>query len=412
MRQFLFILFILLLLFILYDKLSAMSHQPFFSLPTPTPDPLFAIAAEAKKAGAAAINGTIGIVMDEEGKPLLLPSVRTAIESIAPRLSSMSYSYPPLTGLPEFRDVVHALLPRVPGLHIASIASTGGTGALAINLRLMRMLLPEQRPTIILPVPAWGNHPPPCRAANLQILEVPYLHDGAASIHGIVAALKNIDHRVGLLLQVGCHNPTGLDLTLEQWRELASIFKQKDVIVLMDFAYQGFISEPEEDAGPIQLMLEARIPTLVTWSASKNHSIYALRTGLACAYTEDPALVSTIEGHYSSITRMLHSASPTFGQAIVADVQQHHRMPWLQDLRDTRAILDRKRQLLIDGLPSSFTASLRGHGMFAQLPLTEAQIIELKDHHNVFMTLDGRINIAGIPEKRIGELCGKVKVIA
>jgi len=385
--------------------------SPFSKLPVPKPDPLFAIGTEARLAGPTAINGTLGVVMDEEGNPVLFPSVCRALESIAKQLPSGNYSYPKLTGLDEYRAAVEALLPRQDGMHVASIASTGGTGGLAINLRLMRMMLGDSDPTVILPVPAWGNHPPPCKAAGLRIIEVPYLEDGAASIQGILDAVKKEGRPVGLLVQVGCHNPTGLDFSPKQWDELAATLAGQEVMTLLDCAYQGFIGEPIEDIEPIRKFLSHGIPSLVVWSASKNHTIYGLRTGLAAAYVPDKTLLSTVEGHYSSITRMLHSASATFGQSVVVKVQSELKNEWLQDLSRTRVIINRKRASMTALLPDDFKKALRGHGMFAQFPLNESQIHRLKIEHAVYMTLDGRLNIAGIPDARIDELCQKIAAV-
>ena len=389
-----------------------MSFHPFSSLPPSKPDPLFAIGTEAKLAGPSAINGTLGVVMDEEGKPLVFSSVKKALTDLAATLSTLDCSYPALTGLPAYREAVRSLLPSHPSVHFACMASTGGTGALAINLRLLRMLLGDiAQPSIILPTPAWGNHPPPCRAAGLVIAEAPYIVDGVADHRGILDVVARHKGPCGVLLQVGCHNPTGLDLTREQWITLADGIAERSCVALLDIAYQGFIGEPMEDTWPIQLFLERGIPTLVTWSASKNHSIYGLRTGAACAYVPSDTLVAVVEGHYSSITRMLHSAASTFGQAVVAHVQRTYRDAWLADLRTTRSFIDQKRARLTALLPPAFQRALRGHGMFAQLPLTVAQVHALKNEHRVFMTLDGRLNIAGIPERRIEELAEKIQKV-
>ncbi len=380
----------------------------FQALPVPTPDPLFAIGTEAKLAGPNIINGTLGVFMDEDGKPLLFPSSRKAIQDISEKLESFDYSYPLLTGLSDYRTVVTNLILPDAKKPIASMASTGGTGALAINLRLMKMLLKEEKPTIILPVPAWGNHPPVCKGAGFQIVDAPYLIDGRASIEGIIDAMKKTKGPFGILLQVGCHNPTGLDLTMTDWKNLIAALQHHDCIALLDFAYQGFIGEPEEDAAPIKLFVDSGILTLATWSASKNHSIYGLRTGIACAFVENDDEKKVTEGHYSSITRTLHSASATFGQSIIARVQMHYKEEWLSDLRAARETLKTKRAALLKGLPDSFTPCLQGNGMFAMMPLTSEQLLTLKNKHRVFLVPDGRINIAGIPHKKIRELCEKV----
>lgn len=383
-----------------------MTPSPFSRLPAPKPDPLFAIGAEAQAAGPSAINGTLGIFMDEQGHPLVFPSVKKALSSIGKNIENFNYSYPPLTGLPDYRRSVSRLITTEP--YTASIASTGGTGALAINLHLMKMLLPEGSESIILPVPAWGNHHPVCQYAGLHVIEAPYIEHGEASVDGVIDTVKKQTQPFGILLQVGCHNPTGLDYSEEQWGELFDELAKKQSIVLLDFAYQGFKGTPEEDALPIAMARTRGLTTLVTWSASKNHSMYGLRTGLALAFVSTEDEKKTVEGTYSSISRGLHSAAPTFGQAVVALVQEHEQAAWQKDLLEARTVLARKRELMLKYLPNVFHNSLSGFGMFARLPLSETQVNRLKLEHNAFILLDGRINIGGIPEKRIEELCAKI----
>ena len=224
----------------------------------------------------------------------------------------------------------------------------------------------------------------------------------------MIEAAKKIKKSFGVLLQVGCHNPTGLDLGHNQMSTLIAELQKMSCIVLLDFAYQGFKDEPEQDAALIGECIDAGLPTLVTWSASKNHSIYGLRTGLAAAIVSTNAEKNMVDGIYCTIVRGLHSASATFGQAIVASVQKKFSVQWRDDLRSARQMMARKRALLIKNLPDSFHASLAGFGMFAMLPLTSEQIVRLKTEEQVFLAPDGRINIAGIPEKRIAELCEKI----
>ncbi|MDD5055339.1 MAG: aminotransferase class I/II-fold pyridoxal phosphate-dependent enzyme [Candidatus Peribacteraceae bacterium] len=385
--------------------------SPFQSLPVPAPDPIFAIMTEAVAAGTKAINCTIGVVMDEDGQTTLLPSVQRAINDVMEDLKHQRFGYPPLLGVPAFRSSVERLIfgEKHP-YTVASIASTGGTGALAINLRLMAMLLQSKR--ILLPSPAWANHPPPCVAAGLAVIEVPYLENSIPTVQPLIEQLKKEKGDVGLLLQAGSHNPTGIDLENEQWADLVRAIKEKgNCIVLLDCAYQGLKHGVEKDVAMVHLFLRENIPTLVTWSAAKNHSIYALRPGLACAVVPDATTKSSVEGHYSRITRSIHSASSTVGQLVVARVQEHYKEEWLDDLKQVRTTLARKRKAMIELIPATCKAALRGFGMFAMLPLTQEQILRLKNEHNVFMTLDGRINIAGIPDARIGEFCAKVRKV-
>lgn len=382
----------------------------FSSLPVPKPDPLFAIAAEAAKAGPDSINGTLGIYMDEEGNPMVFPSVMSVIVHLEKHLHAFNYSYPLLTGLPKYRDAVTELLSPGGKDIVASMATTGGTGALAVNLRLMKTLLGDAT-NIILPVPAWANHAPPCRGAGLNVVECPYVLNGRASVDAIIDTARKQEGPFGLLLQIGCHNPTGLDLSDRDVRELVGVLQSMPCVALLDFAYQGFKNTPEEDIAPVRLFTDAGITTLVTWSASKNHCIYGLRTGLAAAFVGSESERQTVEGTYSGITRGLHSAAPTFGQAIVALVHQRCPDVWREDLAEARRVMAKKRKTMIQSLPSSFTDALTGFGMFAMLPLTPEQVDRLKTEHQVYLPRDGRLNIAGIPEARIAELCRRIEKV-
>jgi len=382
-----------------------MQISPFASLPAPWSDPLFRIAAEAKKAGTTAIDGTIGIVLTEEGKPLVLPTVQNVLTSLATELTTAHFAYPPLLGLPEYRESVESLLGA--GL-FGSIATTGGTAGVAINLRLLRALLGDDV-TLLLPQPTWVNHANICEGAGMEVKVVEYFSAGLPSLDGIARAIASTKRPFGLLLHAGCHNPTGLDFLSSEWKELALLLSEKRCAVLLDFAYQGLKNSPEEDAEPIRLLREAGVVTLVAWSASKNHSIYGLRTGLAAAAVTNEEEQEKVEGLYSKIARSFTSTAPTIGQHVVARTQQHNFDAWKRDLSDLRALLSQKRSALIAALPSSFHASLGGSGMFAVLPLTQKQILSLKEQHAVFLAPDGRINLSGIPMARIEELGDKIQ---
>ena len=378
----------------------------FLALPPSKPDPIFAIAGKAKAAGPRAINGTIGVYMDETGKPLLFPSVRSAIEDVGGALLDRSYSYPPLLGLPEYRQCVTELLFGKDATLVAGIASTGGTGAVALNLRLALAMDPQI--TLLLPMPAWANHPPLCRASGIKTAEVPYFADGKPSIEGIAQGLKDAKRSVAVLLQAGCHNPAGLDLSEKQWKELAVLLRTREAIVILDLAYQGFSRGIEEDALPALLLRDTGITTLIAWSASKNHSLYSERTGFACAVVPDEKTQREVEGHYSTITRGIHSASATFGQSVVARVQTAYQAEWRADVAEAREMLKKKRGVLATTLPEDLRAAVAGNGMFAVLSLTPGEIDRLQTEELVFLTGDGRVNIAGIPLDRMEELAAKI----
>ncbi len=382
----------------------------FSNLPIAVPDPIFAVAAKARAAGPEAIDGTVGVYLSEEGKPALFPSVQRALQDVGATLAVRSYSYPPLTGLPAYRAAVTRLLFGEDAPLVAGIASTGGTGAVALNLRLA--LLFDSAITLILPTPAWANYPRLIGGAQMRRVDVPYLDGGRPTIEGITQALRQAKGSCVVLLQAGCHNPVGLDFDQGQWEELTQAMKERQAITLLDLAYQGFAGTPEEDAKPVRLFARQGVTTLVAWSASKNHALYGERTGFACAVVPDEAFRKQVEGHYALLTRSIHSAAATFGQTVVTRVQEAYSDAWRQDLAAVRSMLHRKRQALSAALPERMRGAVSGQGMFALLPLSPAEIDRLQTEQKVFLTDDGRINVAGIPLARMEELGEKIRKVA
>ena len=45
-----------------------------------------------------------------------------------------------------------------------------------------------------------------------------------------------------VLFHACAHNPTGIDPTQEQWKEISDIAKEKSLFPFFDMAYQGFAS--------------------------------------------------------------------------------------------------------------------------------------------------------------------------
>jgi len=308
--------------------------------------------------------------------------------------------------VPAFRETATRLIFGNETDTVASIAATGGTGAMALHLKLLQLL---GITNVVLPVPTWPNHPRLLKGFGCSVIEVPYLADGKPMIDGIRKALAQAKEPVALLLQAGCHNPTGMTFSAEQWESIATLLSSGKHIVLLDFAYQGLAHEPEEDTAPVAIFRKAGVPLLVAWSASKNHSVYGLRTGLACAVADDATQKAELDRHFMILTRELHSAASVAGQHIVAIVQQRFAREWRSEIAALRSLLQRKRALLIEAFPL-WSSAFAGEGMFAVLPLASEAIIALKKE-KAFLTNDGRINIAGIPLAKMEEFIAKLKSV-
>lgn len=372
----------------------------FNHLPEPSVDPIFRINEEAKKAGPEALNATVGMLFDEGGKVAVFPSVLKALDYMNHE-APFGMGYPPLTGIPAYRKAVMDLIPHEEG-KLAAVATTGGTGGLAVNMRLLRAMAPNM--PLILPIPAWVNHKGIAAEAGVDVQEVPYLENGRPSIDAIVERIK-LD-ACAVLLQIR-HNPTGLDFSTDQWRDLAREMSRHGSVAFLDTAYQGFGTHPKEDMLGVSAMTEQGVPSLIAWSGAKNHTMYSERAGAAAATVPDAIALKRVQETYMAIIRSLQSATATFGQRLVATVQEHFQADWLQNLQEARDLLGQKRRFLIGALPSRFTAALSGKGLFAQPSLLPVEIQRMREK-KVFLTDEGRMNLGGIPLARMSEFAQKM----
>ena len=372
------------------------SPSPFTTLSPLPEDPIFAAACRAADAGPDAINGTIGVILEENGEPHLFPSVRTALKEI----DAIDTHYPPLAGLPAYREVVSSLVFGKAAAHAIAVATAGGTGALSVLLRTAHT---AGYRNAIMPTPSWANHERVIVGGGFSLTKVPYIANGTATFDALHSTAMEAEEPCILVLQAGCHNPTGLDPDTLQWQELAHTIANTQHTVLLDFPYQGFGHGVAEDTLPVQILVDAGVSLLVAWSASKNHSLYGLRTGAALGYSSDETKRAMLLQHLTIANRSLLSVAPRTGQQVVATVQNKYREVWEDELRKLRTLLNEKRTFLTDTLPQYREAIANTHGMFVMLPLAKESIEQLAKE-NIFLTPDGRINIAGISLENIKKL--------
>jgi len=376
-----------------------MHRSPFEDLPDVEPDPILALVAEAKaarSAGRTVVNGTIGEIAnpDDDTMPAVFSSVLKAYDEVTASYRRRGFPYSPSRGTKEYLDVVGNLLPFDKDRTSLS-ATVGGTGALSAIAKLMTMLRGNKE--IVVPDPPWANHRTICELAGMHVRSVPYLEGPIPTIEHILKEIRNGVQSA--LLQVVCHNPTGKDLSDDQWKILAQEMAKHGTIALLDFAYQGLGDKPENDAKPLTIMQNAGVPTLVAWSASKNHSIYDLRMGAAAGFAPDAKTGAKMNAQLGRIVRGTYSMSSSMSQAIVTHVQKLLKDEWLENLRTMRQRLGDARLKLIRTLPEKCKEWLQGRGMFTHLPLSPEEQQALKSL-DVYM-VGRRMNIGSLIDTNI-----------
>jgi aspartate aminotransferase len=380
------------------------------------PDPILGLTEAFKQdPNPAKINLSVGVYQDESGETPILQSVKQAEHLLVAEEKSKGYLG--IAGHPTFAAEVQKLVfgsdlnPR----QVATVQTPGGTGALRIAAELVRRHFPHAR--IWCSQPTWANHPQVFQSAGLEVQFYPYL-DGTGHGLDLPAMLQELkDARPGdvVCLHACCHNPSGIDPQADQWREIAALLQDRQLLPLMDFAYQGFGTGLSEDAEGIRILMDAGLELLVCSSYSKNFGLYAERVGAlsALAHTE-PAAAATLSQLKTTI-RANYSNPPKHGAAVVARVltDPELRALWEGEVESMRARIQRMRQLFIDtlrakGVQRDFSFLLGQRGMFSFSGLNPMQVDELRKKHAVYIVGSGRINVAGMTRANMGPLCDAI----
>ena len=367
---------------------------------------LMALFRDDPRAGK--IDLGVGVYKDATG----LTPVMRAIKAAEKRLweTEVTKTYTGLAGEPAFNAAMVQMILAgvVPTDRIASAATPGGTGAIRQALELVRLAAPAA--TVWLSNPTWPNHPSIIRFLGMPMVEYRYFDaaSGAVDIKGVLADLARVKPGDVVLLHGCCHNPTGANLTLAQWAEVAALLNARRAIPFIDLAYQGFGDGLDEDAAPTRLVAQVCPELLIAASCSKNFGIYRERTGILIAISSDAGLRATTQGNLAYLNRQNFSFPPDHGARLVTMILEDPvlRADWQAELEEVRANMLTLRQALADALRAAtnsdrFDFVARHRGMFSRLGLTAAQVETLRRDQGIYMVGDSRINIAGLNARTV-----------
>lgn len=356
----------------------------------------------------AKIDLGVGVYKNAKGVTPVMRAVKTAEKLIWESQSSKSYTG--LAGDPAYTEALSGLIlgDAAPRDRLAAIATPGGTGAIRQALELVKMA--GRGATVWLSAPTWPNHPSIVKFLGLPMAEYRYFENATRGVDfaGMVEDLGRIKAGDVVLLHGCCHNPTGANLTLDQWQEVVGILQAKGGIPLIDIAYQGFGDGLDDDAAAVRLVVGALPEVLVAASCSKNFGIYRERTGLLMAIspaTEDRAVV---QGTLNFLNRQNYSFPPDHGARIVSTILNDAglRADWQAELEEVRLSMLGLRQQLADELRKRTNSDrfdfVAGHrGMFSRLGASPEQVERMRVENGIYMVGDSRINIAGLNEQTV-----------
>jgi len=362
----------------------------------------------------------VGVYKDALGLTPILRSVKLAEQRLVDQQTTKTYIGG--HGEPRFGTLISELVLGKDSLLLASkrvgaTQSPGGTGALRLCADFIADCLPGRG--IWLSDPTWPIHETIFAKAGLMVSHYPYVgSDNRLNVEAMLATLNQVPRGDVVLLHACCHNPTGFDLSHDDWRQVLDIVRSRDLLPLIDFAYQGFGDGLEQDAWAVRLFAEALPELLITSSCSKNFGLYRERTGalLVCASTADKLL--DVRSQLSSIARNLWSNPPDHGAAIVAEILGDPELKslWADEVEEMRARIAQLRAGLVEaltplGLGERFAHIGVQRGMFSYTGLNDDQVARLRHEHSVYLVSAGRANIAGIDASRLDLLAQAIAAV-
>ena len=383
--------------------LTATSHRRLADLDPVKSDSLLALIELARAdSRPQKIDVGVGVYKDGSGTTPVMRSVKAAEKLLWERQQSKAY----LGGAGDtvFPKLIAPILlgPHAGDERILGVQTPGGCGALTLGIKLVSAANPDAK--VLIGTPTWPNHVPIAVGAGLEAVTYDYYDRDARRVRFEVLMAAVGDARPGdvVLLQGGCHNPTGADLDAGQWTEVTSAIVERRLTPVIDLAYQGLGRGLEEDAAGLRGVLDACDEVIVAQSCDKNFGVYRDRVGCLFIKTGSIDASKTAMGHVLQIAREMWSMPPDHGAAVVRTVLEDEglRADWRQELDSMRARILSLRARLASAHPDlAFIATQ--NGMFSMLPLTPAQVLNLRQDHAIYMADSGRFNILGLADDAV-----------
>ncbi len=367
------------------------------------------------------VNLGVGVYCDDTGRIPLLRAVREAerarVETGVPR------GYLPIEGLAAYDAAVQKLLfgnasPLIAAGRLVTAQALGGTGALKIGADFLKRLNPSAQ--VLISDPSWENHRALFEGAGFEVATYPYYDAATLGVNfpGMCAALRAAEAGTIVALHACCHNPTGVDLSLQQWREVVAVVKERGLVPILDIAYQGFGEGIDADGAAVRMFADADLSFFVASSFSKSFSLYGERVGALTIVTRSKDEATRVLSQLKRVIRTNYSNPPTHGGSIVAAVlgDAKLRALWEQELAEMRDRIKSMRAALVSGLKArgvkrDFSFVIQQNGMFSYSGLTSAQVDRLRNEFGIYAISTGRICVAALNSKNIDYVCDSLAAV-
>ncbi|WP_050927919.1 aromatic amino acid transaminase [Aestuariivita boseongensis] len=350
----------------------------------------------------------VGVYKNAEGVTPVMRAIKAAEHRLWEEQETKAYVG--LVGDPAFSDAMIKLILGDAVLRdtVAAAATPGGTGAVRQAFEMIQMANPDAR--VFVSNPTWPNHISILNYLGIETVMYRYFDDDtrAVDFDGMLEDLKQVREGDVVLLHGCCHNPTGANLNLVEWKAVIDVLNDRGALPMIDIAYQGFGDGLEADAEATRLVVSSVSECLIAASCSKNFGIYRERTGLLMAVSQDAGARGLNQDTLAFLNRQNYSFPPDHGARLVTMILNDDdlRADWAKELEDVRLSMLGLRQSLADELQrltgSDRFAFLAQHrGMFSRLGASPELVEKLRVEHGIYMIGDSRMNIAGLNQKTI-----------
>lgn len=362
-------------------------------------------------ARATKVNLGVGVYFNDDGKIPLLNAVKVAEKA---RLEAMpARGYQPIEGLGAYNQAVQNLLfgndsSLLAEGRVVTAEALGGTGALKVGADYLKRLLPNA--TVYISDPSWENHRALFESAGFPVKTYPYYDATTRGVNfdAMKACLKTLAAGSIIVLHACCHNPTGADLSKEQWAEIIDVLRERNLVAFIDMAYQGFADGIAEDAVALNLFAASGLQFFVSSSFSKSFSLYGERVGALSVVTASRDESARVLSQVKRVIRTNYSNPPTHGGAVVAAVlsSKELRQMWEDELAGMRVRIRAMRSSLADklkakGVAQDFSFITQQRGMFSYTGLSADQVARLQSEFGIYAVSTGRICLAALNTRNI-----------
>jgi aromatic-amino-acid transaminase len=347
------------------------------------------------------VNLGVGVYTDDAGKVPLLECVKRAeaerLKAAPPR------NYLPIDGLAAYDRAVQELVFGPEQKNVVTVQAIGGTGGLKIGADFLKRITPDSE--VWISDPSWENHRQLFEAAGFTVRNYPYYEPKARGLNfpAMKSSLESLPAGAIVVLHACCHNPTGADLSSEQWKEVLGIVQRRGLVPFLDLAYQGFADGVDADAYAARLFAGATSPVFLSSSFSKSLSLYGERVGAFSVVTASAEESARVLSQLKRIVRTNYSNPPTHGCQLAAAVlgNPELRKQWDQELGAMRDRIKKMRLDLVARIKERAPKAEFGHvlaqrGMFSYSGLTKEQVIRLRKDYSIYAIETGRICVAAL----------------